>query len=190
MSLFLHEVSLSLEISVHKSPQRKFFPLQWISHGTAMGTKTAVSFANIFMVHIETTILSRTVFKPTVWKRYIDDIFSLWDGDVSKPDIEAFIEQDRTDAETVFLDTVVYKGTRFKEKSILGLKTHFKKRKPSSTHISPLVTRRLHVKKVFVKGEALRILQTNSSRKTPGRNQRQPAVNLRAYACFPFLSKY
>ena len=61
------------------------------THGTAMGTKTAVSFANIFMAHIETTILSRTVFKPTVWKRYIDDIFSLWD--VSKPDIEAFIEQ-------------------------------------------------------------------------------------------------
>ena len=33
--------------------------------GTAMGTST--------------TILSRTVFKPRVWKRYIDDIFSLWD---------------------------------------------------------------------------------------------------------------
>ena len=58
------------------------------THGTAMGTKTVieVSFANIFMAHIETTILSRTVFKPTVWKRYIDDIFSLWD--ISKPDIE------------------------------------------------------------------------------------------------------
>ena len=61
------------------------------THGTAMGTKTAVSFANIFMAHIGKTILSRTVFKPTVWKRYIDDIFFLWD--ISKPDIEAFIEQ-------------------------------------------------------------------------------------------------
>ena len=63
------------------------------THGTAMGTKTVivVSFANIFMVHIETTILSRDVFKPTVWKRYIDDIFSLWD--ISKPGIKAFIEK-------------------------------------------------------------------------------------------------
>ena len=26
-------------------------------------------------------------FKPTVWKRYIDNIFSLWD--ISKPDIES-----------------------------------------------------------------------------------------------------
>ena len=72
-----------------------------------MGSKTAVPFANIFMTHIKTTILSRTVFKPTVWKRYIDDIFSLWD--ISKPDIKAFIEQ----------------ANLFKETSILDVKTHF-----------------------------------------------------------------
>ena len=41
------------------------------THGTAMATKTAVSFANIFMAYIETKILSKTVFKPTVWKHYI-----------------------------------------------------------------------------------------------------------------------
>ena len=105
------------------------------THGTAMGTKTAVSFASIFMARIETTILSRTVFKATVWKRYIDDIFSLWD--ISKRDIEAFIEQANlhhptikftaqiSDTETIFLDTVVYKGTRFEEKSILDVKDTF-----------------------------------------------------------------
>ena len=55
--------------------------------------------------------------------------FSLWD--ISKPDIEAFIKQENlhhptikfkaetSDAEIVFLDTVVYKDTRFKEKSML-----------------------------------------------------------------------
>ena len=61
-------------------------------HGTAMGTKMAVAFANIFMANIETQILSNSVAKPTIWKRYIDDIFSLWD--VSKPDIDKFIEQE------------------------------------------------------------------------------------------------
>ena len=145
------------------------------THGTAMGTKTAVSFANIFMAHIETTILSRTVFKPTVWKRYIDDIFSLWD--ISKPDIEAFIEQanlhhptikftaEISDTETVFLDTVVYKGTRFKEKSILDVKTHFKKTETFQyTHFTSCHPP--SVKKGFVKGEALRILRTNSSKTT------------------------
>ena len=100
-----------------------------------MGTKMAVSFANIFMATFETEILSKSVFKPTVWKRYIDDIFSLWE--ISKPDIEAFIEQadlhhptikftaDVSDSETVFLDTVIYKGNRFKEQSILDIKTRF-----------------------------------------------------------------
>ena len=56
---------------------------------------------------------------------------------MSKPDIEAFIEQASLhhptieftaktfDTETAFLDTVVYKRARFKEKSILDAKTHF-----------------------------------------------------------------
>ena len=71
------------------------------------------------MTYIETTTLSKTVFRTTVWKCYIHDIFSLWD--MSKPDIEAFIEQanlhhptieftaETFDTETAFLDTVVYK---------------------------------------------------------------------------------
>lgn len=61
--------------------------LQMRIHGTAMGTKTALSFANIYMAKIETESLS----KPTAWKRYIYDMFSLRDN--YKPDIETFIEQ-------------------------------------------------------------------------------------------------
>ena len=65
--------------------------------------------------------------------------FFLWD--ISKPDIEVFIEQvnlhhptikftaETSVTETVFLDTVIHKGTRFKEKSILDAKTHFKQTK-------------------------------------------------------------
>ena len=47
------------------------------THGTAMGTKMAVAFANIYMAAIETKILSQSRNKPLEWKRYIDDIFSL-----------------------------------------------------------------------------------------------------------------
>ena len=69
-----------------------------------------------------------------------------------KPDIEAFIEQanlhhptikntaDTFDTETTLLDTVVYKGTRFKGKSILDAKTHFKQTEASCAYISPCVT--------------------------------------------------
>ena len=48
------------------------------THGTAMGTKMAVSFANISMVMVETEIINRSHFKPLTWKIYIDDVFSLW----------------------------------------------------------------------------------------------------------------
>ena len=49
------------------------------THGTAMGKKMAVAFANVFMAKIERQILRQSSKKPLVWKRYIDDVFSLWD---------------------------------------------------------------------------------------------------------------
>ena len=59
------------------------------THGTAMGTKTAVSFANIFMAKIETAIIDQHSTRPLLWKRYIDDVFSLWD---TNREINNFIE--------------------------------------------------------------------------------------------------
>ena len=40
-----------------------------------MGTKTTVSFANIFRAQIETKLIQKNDTKPTIWKRCIDDIF-------------------------------------------------------------------------------------------------------------------
>ena len=108
-------------------------------------------------------ILSKNVSKPTVWKRYIDDIFSLWD--ISKSDIEQFIEQanshhptikftaEISETETTFLNTVICKGERFKEQSILDKPTEtFQYTHYTSCHP-------LSVKIGFVKGEALRLLR-------------------------------
>ena len=44
------------------------------THGTAMGTKMAVAFANIFMAKIEKEILRQSSIKPIFWKRFIDDV--------------------------------------------------------------------------------------------------------------------
>ena len=46
--------------------------------GTAMGTKMAPSYANLFMGYVEQDLLSRCVKKPLVWFRYIDDVFFIW----------------------------------------------------------------------------------------------------------------
>ena len=56
-----------------------------------MGTKTSVSFANIFMAEIENKLILQSDIKPTEWKHYIDDVFSLW-GNIRK-DVDRFVEQ-------------------------------------------------------------------------------------------------
>ena len=59
------------------------------THGTAMGTKMAVTFANIFMAKIEKGIISKSKIKQLVWKRYIDDVFCLWD--TNEDNIKEFV---------------------------------------------------------------------------------------------------
>ena len=96
---------------------------------------------------------------------------------MSKPDIEAFTGQvnlhhptleftaQKFDTKTAFLDTVVYKGTSFKEKFILDAKTHFKQTETFlRTHFTSCHPP--NVKKGFVKRQALRILRKNSSEST------------------------
>ena len=137
------------------------------THGTAMGTKMAVAFANIFMAGVETEILNQSAFKPLVWKRYIDDMFSIWN--IHKHQVMQFIELANKHHQTIkftaeisytkitFLDTNVFKGERFTEKSILDIETHFKPTETFQyTHFSSCHP--LGVKKGFIKGEALRLL--------------------------------
>ena len=121
----------------------------------------------------QTDILSQSDIKLLVWKRFIDDIFSLWN--VSRDEISKFIEQankhhptikfmaEISETETTFLDTNVYKGERFKKAAVLDVRTHFKPTETFQyTHFSSC-----HppgVKRGFIKGEALRLLRTNSSK--------------------------
>ena len=47
--------------------------------GTAMGTKVAPSYANLFMSELEEKLIETHTLKPKVWFRYIDDIFFIWE---------------------------------------------------------------------------------------------------------------
>ena len=154
-----------------------------------MGTKTAVSFPNIFMAKIETAVIDQHSTRPLLWKRYIDDVFSLWD--TNREEINNFIEHannyqptikftaDISDKEIVFLDTCIYKGARFEKESILDTRTYFKPTETFQyTHFKSC-----HppgVKKGFVKGEGLRLLRTNSSEETFVENIRIFKLRLRA----------
>jgi len=140
-----------------------------------MDTKIAVSFANIFMAVVETEIINCSHLKLLTWKRYINDVFSLWN--INKEEINTFIElansyhptikftAEISDTEITFLDTCVYKGKRFKKESILDMRMHFK---PTETFQYTHFTS-CHppgIRKGFIKGKALKLLRTNSSKAT------------------------
>ena len=84
-----------------------------------------------------------------------------------------------SDIETNFLDTTVFKGERFHKDSILDISTHFKPtEKFQYTHHTSCHAP--GVKKGFIKGEALRLLRTNSSEKKFEENICNFKSNLRA----------
>ena len=58
------------------------------SKGTAMGTKMAPAYANIYMAVLEEDFLSKCSLQPSLYFRYIDDIFLIWPH--SEDDLASF----------------------------------------------------------------------------------------------------
>ena len=48
--------------------------------GTAIGSKMAPTYANLFMDRLERTLISEARIKPHLWLRYINDVFMVWTG--------------------------------------------------------------------------------------------------------------
>ena len=108
-------------------------------------------------------------------KRFIDDVFSLWN--ITKDGVDDFIEQankfhptikftvEISEKEITFLDTNVYKGARFYKESLLDVRKHCK---PTETFqcTNFYSCHPPGVRKGFINGEALRLLRTNSSKTT------------------------
>ena len=59
-------------------------------HGTAMGTRMAPSFANLFMGKLEQNLPSNQDRQPLVWWRYTDNIFTIWTH--GEPALQEFLE--------------------------------------------------------------------------------------------------
>ena len=45
---------------------------------TAIGTKFASHYTNIFMAGLEEEIFEKSYFQPYLWFQYLDDIFCIW----------------------------------------------------------------------------------------------------------------
>ena len=102
--------------------------------GTAMGTKMAPSYANLFMAELEEYSTG-----PILWKRYIDDILCIWPG--SQQSLDTFIEYLNKSRPTIkftyessphsvdYLDITIYKGDRYRATGVLDFKPFFKTNK-------------------------------------------------------------
>ncbi len=79
-----------------------------------MGTRVAPTLANLFMAKLEDRFLEDEPIKPRLCKRFIDDIFVVWQGTDRQFDADMTqlnnihptikFTQARSDTEAVFLD--------------------------------------------------------------------------------------
>lgn len=143
--------------------------------GTAMGTRMAPSYACIFMELIEQLALTNADPKPSIWLRYIDDIFMVWEH--SREALDAFLAElnmlhptirfthEVSDTEIAFLDVTVFKGPRFMELGIVDFRPHLK----ATNRFQYLHFYSSHPRSTFkgiLKGELLRMLRASSSSHT------------------------
>ena len=141
------------------------------TQGTAMGTKMAPSYANLFMDRFERSFLANEPIQPLLWKRYIDDILCIWPG--TREELDSFLDRlnnahptlrftwSISDSRVEFLDLNIFKGPRFNNTNCLDLSTHFKK----TNTFQYLHYSSSHPRSIFrglVKGEAIRFLRSNT----------------------------
>ena len=131
-----------------------------------MGTKCAVIYANLFMNHFEEYyIYNRINKKCSFYKRFIDDIFILWNGTLD--DLKTFVHQLNTLHPTIkfdakysltsieFLDTRIYKSTTGKLQTTLYTKPtdrqsylHSQSYHPSSCKRSIAYSQALRIRRI------------------------------------------
>ena len=141
------------------------------THGIAMGTKMAVAFSVIFMADLEKRLLAASLLKSFVWKRFIDDIFSSWN--IPMEEISIFVDFANSVHPTIkftwkMSPNMLFFSTQRYSKDLVFQLLKFSFHKPTwsplklfSIHNSHRATLSIR-KKGFIKGEALRLLRTNS----------------------------
>lgn len=143
--------------------------------GTAMGTKVAPSYANLFMDTLEKEFLTDLQTKPILWKRFIDDILIVWPGppETLKEEIDKLNQQHPTikftaeisETQVTFLDLELYKGNRFQSSGKLDIRPHIKAtNKFQYLHYSSAHPR--SVFKAVANGELTRMLRASTDEAT------------------------
>ena len=118
-----------------------------------MGLSLSVVLANAYMEHLEETIMSTTDKKPKVWKRYVDDVYVIWEHghqaleDFGKtlndlnPAIQ-FTREDEKEGQLAFLDVMIkrerggkLRTTVFRKETTSNVFIKHDSNHPSSTYL-------------------------------------------------------
>ena len=139
--------------------------------GTAVETKLAPAYANLFMGKLEHEILSHAPYKPLLYKRYIDDILILWPH--SELELNNFLlamnsfhpsikfASERSYQKINFLDINIYKSPRSIISNKLEVETYIKPTNRQA-YIHAMSFHPPGVSKGVTLGEMKRYLCTNS----------------------------
>ena len=95
-----HEDILSFAELVLKSNNFEFNGKHYLQKwGTAIGTRMAPLYANVFVDRLERRLIKNAEVKPRIWWRYIDDIFIVWTAGEEK--LRRFIDYVNRAPETI-----------------------------------------------------------------------------------------
>ena len=146
------------------------FNSQWYlqTWGTSMGKKFAPNYANLLLAEWEEKALEKCVLKPSVYWRFLDDIFMIWEH--SKEEFYKLVKILYTHHPSItvtaelssesmhFIDTVVYKGKDLRRQVHFDTNVYFK---PTDT--LELLHKRSHhpnhTFKGFIKSQILRYVR-------------------------------
>ena len=148
-----------------------------------------LNFGHFFCLKFfKSNVLRQSNIMPIFRKRFINDVISV--RDTTKNKIEEFLLKTNnfhptikftpeiSETETKFLDTKVYKGVKFNKDSILDVQTHFKPTE-AYQYTNFYSCHPPDVTKGFIKGQASRLLRTNSSEITFEENIRNFSTRLK-----------
>ena len=130
--------------------------------GSAIGTKFAPTYANLFMTRLEERLLDASHDKPLVWMRFIDDVFFIWTHGEER--LKSFINHLNSSHETIKFtseqsrDRISFLDVQFSlgEGGVLSTDLFSK---PTDTHqyLHKKSCHPWHTKKAIPYGQALRL---------------------------------
>jgi hypothetical protein len=149
-----------------------------------MGTKMAPSYANIFMAELEENFLTTQTHRPIFYKRYIDDIFIIWDdnkdhllqflNDYNQAHPTIKLTHEISQTEVNFLDITIYKHNGKLQTKLYT--------KPTDKHqyLQYSSCHPIHNKTSIPYSQALRLIKINSEKENLETSLNDLSTNLQA----------